>query len=84
MAVSGLGTAPPKEPECRSTSGPCKAIWQPTRPRMPIGGGRHVPVEMPVSVTTTTSGASRSRSGPEQAAKCGDPDSSSPSMRKRR
>ena len=82
---SGLGTAPPNEPECRSTSGPWTSTWQPMRPRMPtvvVGTSR---AKTPVSVTTTTSGASRSRrSASSRSAKCGEPDSSSPSTRKRR
>ena len=82
-AVTGLGTAPPNEPECRSTSGPWKSTWQPTSPRMPIVVVGTSRAKTPVSVTTTTSGASRSRRSASSAAKCGEPDSSSPSMRKR-
>ena len=80
MACSGLGTAPPKEPECRSTAGPRSVISASASPRMAVTALGTSGAAMPVSLTTTTSQASRSAFSFSSAAKCGEPDSSSPSM----
>ena len=78
-SVSGLGIAPPKDPECTSPDGPRRSTWQSVMPRMPthtVGVSRD---HMPVSDTTTTSHPSSSRCARSSSAKCGEPDSSSPS-----
>ena len=59
-AVAGLGTAPPKEPEWMSWSGPCRSISQSARPRMPVQTVGVSSDHMPVSETITASAASRS------------------------
>ena len=65
-ACSGLGTAPPNEPECRSTAGPRRLISASARPRMAITALGRSRAAMPVSLTTTTSQASRSVRSCEQ------------------
>ena len=42
MACSGLGTAPPNEPECRSTAGPRRVISASASPRIEVDGAGHV------------------------------------------
>ena len=66
MACSGLGTAPPKEPECRSTAGPRRVISASASPRMAVTALGTSGAAMPVSLTTTTSQASRSRRSSQQ------------------
>ena len=80
-SVTGLGTAPPNEPECRSPSGPWKSTCPSVMPRMPVQIEGTSAAHIPVSLTTTTSQSSRSRRSCSRAAKCGEPDSSSPSTR---
>ena len=79
MACRGLGTAPPNDPECRSTAGPRRVISAPASPRIEVTALGRSGAAMPVSLTTTTSQSSRSRCSRSRAAKWGDPDSSSPS-----
>ena len=66
MACSGLGTAPPNEPECRSTAGPRRVISASARPRIETTALGTSGAAMPVSLTTTTSQSSRSRALAEQ------------------
>ena len=59
-AVSGLGTAPPNDPECRSTSGPWKSIWHVGQPAHAGAQRGTSAAHIAVSLTTTTSAPSRS------------------------
>jgi hypothetical protein len=52
-------TAPPNDPECRSRSGPVTSICASITPRMATHIDGTSAAHMPVSVTTTTSQASR-------------------------
>ena len=79
MACSGFGTPPPNDPECRSRTGPVKVTSAEASPRMPVHMDGTSAAHMPVSLTTITSQASRSRSRRSSSAKCSEPDSSSPS-----
>ena len=79
MACSGFGTPPPNDPECRSRTGPVKVTSAEASPRMPVHMDGTSAAHMPVSLTTITSQASRSRFWCSSSAKCSEPDSSSPS-----
>ena len=63
-----------------SWSGPCRSISHSARPRMPVQTVGVSSDHMPVSETITASAASRSACCSTRARKCGEPDSSSPSI----
>jgi len=80
MACNGFGTPPPKEPECRSDSGPRRVISAAASPRIPVHSDGTSAAHIVVSETTMTSQASVAARSRSSAAKCGEPDSSSPSI----
>src|SRR5215472_6496013 len=80
MACTGFGTPPPNEPECRSVSGPRNVISAAVSPRIPVHRDGTSAAHIVVSETTITSQASRPARAASNWAKCGEPDSSSPSI----
>ena len=81
MACSGFGTPPPNEPECTSVSAPRRSIWASMRPRIPVHMDGTSAAHIVVSEMTIMSQLSWSARLRSKSAKCGDPDSSSPSIR---
>ena len=79
MACSGLATAPPCRPECRSFAAPVSVNSSPASPRLEIVTDGSLMRHMPPSAEMTKSAASRSVCAWMNGSRLGLPISSSPS-----